>query len=121
MKPLLAKDLKAFLQRFDNFRDCELRSINVVSPTNITITLAAQDVARGFDWISIEIEYNGVIDSQLLDNSKLSLVDMSDGISIINEDNKFAFGIGERTTLSSIKNSTCQVICSNVKYKEGIF
>ena len=120
MKPLLAKDLAAFMQRFNNFKDGEFRSLEVVSPTTMKITLAGQDEARAFDWISLELEFNGVSDARLLDNSKLHLVDMGDGINLIS-DGKIAFGLGKYDNLSSIKNSSCYIICSDIKYQEGNF
>ena len=121
MKPILAKDLKKFIERFDNFKDGELRSIDVISPTTMSITLAGQDNAREFDWISMTFEFSGVSDARLLQNNKLSLVDMNDGINVIYEDDKFAFGIGDYDTISSTKNSTCYIVCSTLKYKEGMF
>ena len=120
MKPLLAKDLAAFMQRFNNFKDGEFRSLEVISPTTMKIILAGQDEARAFDWIIIELEFNGVSDARLLDSSKLHLVDMSDGVNLIH-DKKIAFGIGEYDNISSMKNSTCYIICKDVKYQEGTF
>ena len=121
MKPLQVKDIDNFLKRFDNFKDGELRSIEVVSPTTMQVTIAGQDSARGNDWISMNFEFNNVSDARLLENSKLSLVDMDDGISIINENGNFGFGIGEYSNISGIKNATCQIVCSDMKYQEGLF
>ena len=121
MKPLLAKELDNFLKRFGYFRDSEFRHIEIISPTSIDLTFAAQDEAKEFDWVSITLEFNGVSSAMLLDNSKLNLVDMSDGISIINKDNSFYFGIGRYITTSSIESSICQIISSTLKYQEGIF
>jgi len=120
MKPLLEKDLAAFMQRFNNFKDGEFRSLEVISPTTMKITLAGQDEARAFDWISLELEFNGVSDARLLENSKLSLIDMNDGVNLIHNE-LFAFGVGEYNNLSNIKNSTCYIISTDVKYQEGNF
>jgi len=120
MKPLLAKDLAAFMLRFNNFKDGEFRSLEVISPTTMKITLAGQDEARAFDWISLELEFNGVNDAKLLESSKLHLVDMNDGINIIYDKN-FAFALGEYNTLSSITNSICYIVCTDIKYQEGKF
>ncbi|MBU0720046.1 hypothetical protein KJ877_01750 [bacterium] len=121
MKPLLAKELDNFLERFDYFKDGEFRSIDINSATSILITLSAQDKARAFDWVSIDLEFSGVSDARLLDNSKLSHVDMNEGISILFQDKNFYFGIGECSSLNSIKSSTCQITSSSLKYKEGLF
>ena len=112
MKPLLAKDLPTFLERFGNFVDGEFRHVEIISPTTINITLACQDSARGFDWITVEFEFSGVSDASLIDNSKLSHVDMEDGVTIIFENTLFTL---------SVKNSTFQIISSNIKYQEAQF
>lgn len=121
MRPLLAKNLNSFLARFSNFTDGELRSIEIVSSTTIKITLAGQDSARGFDWVTICFEFSGVSDAKLLNDSKLSLIEMSSGINIIYEDDNFIFGIGEYKSLQNIKNSICFIISSTLKYEEGAF
>jgi len=120
MKPLLEKNLTAFMQRFNNFKDGEFRSLEIISPTTIKATLAGQDEARAFDWISLDLEFNGVNDARLIENSKLHLVDMSEGINLIHSKN-FAFVLGEYNTISSITNSACYIICTDVKYQEGRF
>ncbi len=121
MKPLT--NINEFLKRFDNFIDGEFRSIKIISPTVMLVTLAGQDSARGFDWISMELEFNGVSDARVIEDNKLSLLDMSDGISLISQNNTLAFGIGigNCNSISSIKSSTCYIECSNIKYKEGLF
>jgi len=119
MKPI--GDVSKFLARFENFKDAEFRSVEIISPTSMLVTLAAQDNARAFDWISLKLELSGVSDAQLLDNTKLSLVDMSEGLSIVKEDTSIIFGIGEYTNSSSIKNSALFIECSNIKYEEDLF
>ncbi|MDD5373486.1 MAG: hypothetical protein PHO62_08680 [Sulfurimonas sp.] len=120
MKPLLDKNLTPFLKRFDNFLDAEFRSIEIVSPTVIKIALAAQDSARGFDWITIELEFNGVNDARVPDNSKLSHIDMSKGITLVYADNQFIFGVGDYNC-SNITDSICYIKAISLKYLEGEF
>jgi hypothetical protein len=121
MKPLLKNNLTLFLKRFDNFKDAEFRSVELISPTNIKIVFAAQDSTREYNWITISFELSGVKDAKLIEENKIPYIDMSDGISIINIENEFAFAIGECYNISSIKNSICYVISSNLKYQEGTF
>ena len=112
MKPLLVKELPNFVKRFGNFIDGELRSINVISPTQINLTLACQDVARGYDWLSLEFEFKDINEASLIDNSKLLHVEMSDGISLTNKDNLFTF---------KTNNATLKIISSEIKYQEKQF
>ena len=69
---------------------------------------------------TIEFEFNGVTDAKLISDSQLSLVDMSDGISLVADSNKIGFSIG-RYKLTSIKNSIFYIMLDNIKYKEGLF
>ena len=119
MKPLT--NIDKFLKRFDNFKGGEVRSIEIISPSVILITLAGQDEARSFDWITLQLECNGISDAQILDNSKLTYLDMNEGISILNTDSLLAFAVGECYNESSIKSSSCFIECSSIKYKEGLF
>jgi hypothetical protein len=121
MKPLLQTQLSAFLKRFENFKDADFRSLQIISPTNIKLTLAVQDSARAYDWITITLEFNGVSDARLVEENQLSFLDMSEGVSLLALDNKFAFGISECYNISSIKNSSCYLVAESIKYEEGQF
>lgn len=121
VKPLLKKDLSLFLKRFDGFKDAELRSIEMISPTIVKITLAVQDSAREFDWITIKLELSEIIDAKLLENSKLPHVDMSDGITIIFTQSQVAFGIGNYDNFSNITNSACYIKAASIKYQEDSY
>jgi len=112
MHPLLVKDLPTFLNRFNYFKDGEFRHFEILTPTNFKIILAGQDEARAFDWITVEFQLNEISSANLLDNSKLSLIDMSDGINITNNGTYFAF---------TLFNSTFFIECSTIKYQEGKF
>jgi hypothetical protein len=119
MKPLT--NIPEFLKRFDNFKDGEILSIEIISPTTMLVTLCVQDKARAFDWINIKLQFNEIVDARILDNSKLSLLDMSNGISIISNGTKLAFSIGECYNVSTIKDSICFIECLNIKYEECLF
>ena len=119
MKPL--GDIDSFLKRFNHFKNGEFRSIKIISPSVMIITLAGQDEARAFDWVSVKIEFSGVSNAKLLQETKLSLLDMNDGISIIKDDTSLAFGIGECYNISNIKSSSCFIESSSIKYEEGQF
>ena len=112
MKPLSKKDLKEFLKRFGSFIDAEIRSIDIISPTQININLACQDVARGYDWLSLEFEFRNISEAILIDNNKLSYLDMSDGIDIVYEENKFIF---------KVNSATLKITAAEIKYQEKQF
>lgn len=112
MKPLLAKELPNFTKRFGDFIDAEFRSIEIISPTQINLTLACQDVARGYDWLTLEFEFHNIGKASLIDNDKLLHVDTTDGITLKYENNTFIF---------KTNNATLHVEASEIKYQENSF
>ena len=118
MKPIT--DIKTFLKRFNNFVNAEFRSIEIISATSMKIIFATQDEARAFDWLTIELEFTEIFDAKLLDDSKLSFIDMDSGITLLQEDNKVGFCIG-KYNMNTLKDSICYILSSNVKYTEGQF
>jgi len=120
MRPLLSQDITNFMERFEHFKDAEFRSCNTLSPTEVKLLFAVQDKARAYDWITVELSCSLISDAKLLETSKLSLVNMSQGITLLYKNN-FALGLGEYTNHINIKDSLFYIICENIKYKEGTF
>ncbi|MGB5964421.1 MAG: hypothetical protein WBG65_02695 [Sulfurimonadaceae bacterium] len=121
MKPLLANKTTELLTRIDNAIDGELYSVTMNSPLNFTIELSVQDANRGYDWINIAFEVDGVSDARLIEDERLSLVDMSEGISIVFEDKACAIGVGKYNSIESIKSSALYLVGSTIKYEERPF
>ena len=111
MKPLLAKDIAAFVERFENFQDAEFRSLELLSAQSTLVTFAVQDAARAFDWITISLEFQDIVDAALVADDKLHLIDMSEGVELTFE-NSFKF---------QIKNATFFIQAKSLKYQEGTF
>lgn len=121
MKPLTQKGLTEFLDRFDHFKGGELRSVDVINPFEIKVVLAAQDVARAYDWITIELFFYEVQAANLVEENQLAYLDIDDGINILFNENKFAFAIGECYNISNVKSSSLYIISNALKYQEGQF
>ncbi len=109
------------LERFDNFKDAQFRSLEVISPLHVKLILAVQDKSRDFDWITLELDFTDVTDARLLEQNKLQFIDMSDGAGLLHVNKEFAFGIGACYNIQAIKNSTLYIISKHLKYKEGQF
>ena len=117
MKPLSKNDLKAFLERFDEVRRGELVSLDMITPVSFKITLTAQDKNRAFDWINLNLEFSGVNDAKLLDDSALKAVDMEEGININYTSEGIEVGFGSQEYLSSPLRLRAEVL----KYEESPF
>jgi len=82
IKPLNASSLKNLIERIDFARDGEIRSLTPLSPTSIAIRFSVQDSSRGYDWIDILFQIDGVSDAKLVSDNVLRSLDMSDGITV---------------------------------------
>jgi len=109
------------LKRFNNFKDAEFRSLEIISPLNIKLTFAVQDAAREHDWITLTLNFNLVSDAKLLENSHLSFLDMSDGVTLLEDGTRFAFGVGECYNIATLQTAPLYIIASSLKYEEGSF
>jgi len=121
MRPLLKKELPQFVERFCDFTDAEFRSLEVLSSSQIKLTLALQDKARAYDWITLTLLFSGVSDARLPQENQLSFIDMSEGANIIVENETFAFSVGACYNISNIQSSLMFIIATELKYEENQF
>lgn len=121
MKPLNPNAAKQLLERIENARDAELRSVTVIDPTTMQLRLSTQDRNRGFDWIDIVFEISGISDAQLVDDAKLPYVDTTEGLSLIFDSEMVGLGVGDYTSLEALPASTLFFIGRSIKYAEADF
>ncbi len=118
MKPLLASSLEGFLFRFGSFKNAEIVSVELCSPTRIKLFLNVQDKNRGYNWIGVEFLFEDIVDARLVEDSKIHFLDMDDGISIIYEDQKFSFAVGAYSSIDGTKNASFFIVTQSLKYIE---
>ncbi len=118
VKPLHVRELSSLLSRFENFTASEIKEITLKSPTVIEIRLSVQDSALEFDWIDLNFELSSVNDARILENSKLAYLDMNEGLSILFEENLFAFCYGSYSSLATAKDSSFYIIAQSLKFEE---
>ena len=116
MKPLT--NASTLLDRIDHAIDGMIRSVTIQSPSVITITLSVQDKGREYDWINIAFEVSGIMDVQLVDESKLSFLDISEGISIIMDGHQAGIGIGRSSNINNLKDLPLYLLGDSIKYEE---
>jgi hypothetical protein len=121
MKPLHVSQIESFNRRFNHLIDSELRRVDILSPTTMSIVLSVQDENRAFDWINLELEISGISDARLIDENKISFVDMSDGISILYEDNNVIVSVGKYSSFESANNAPLYIKGDTLKYQENTF
>ena len=121
MKPLNAAGIPKLLERFDDFKGSEIRSLEIISPTEIEISFALQDKARAYDWVTLTLLFSGVFDAKLVDANKLEYIDMSDGVSLLYEEGHYHFTLESYTNTASMKDALLYIVSENIKYDEGAF
>ena len=118
MQPLNKNSLQSFLKRFLNFEGALFQNLEILSATQIKITLDIQDSAKEFDWVRLMLEFSQVVDAKLLDDKRLSLLDLHEGVTLIHEDDSFGFTFERYESLDAIKNSSFYIIAKSIKYEQ---
>ena len=121
MKPLNKKSASELLTRIDHGIDAEVKSLVMNNPTNFTIELSVQDKNRGYDWINIAFNVDAVCDANLLDEHKLSFLDLNDGISLVFEGDLYGFGVGSYKNISALQASSLYLVGHSMKFEERLF
>ena len=116
-KGKIMEEINALLEKYKNFKDAQLHSIQSLSPTSKVLTIVVQD-DDGEDLNSVNIEFNNITNSQILDNSVLSYMDMGFGISIIKEHGLYGFALGRGTAMLHVHNAPLYIIASDINIEE---
>jgi len=89
----------------------------MLTPVSFKITLTAQDKNRAFDWVNLNLEFNGVTDAKLLDDNSLKAVDMQEGLNISFTSEGIELGFGAQEYLAS----PLRLRAETLKYEESPF
>lgn len=116
IKPLGASTLDQLLNRIDYAREGEIRSLTPLSPTSIKIRFSVQDVARGYDWIDVAFQIDGVKDAKLVSDNVLRDLDMSEGITVELTSSSAALAIGSYS--GRCDEAPCYIIGTSIGYEE---
>ncbi len=111
------EEINTLLEKYDNFKDAQIRSVETVSDTSKVLTLVVQD-DDGEDTDTIKIEFSGIKESRILESSVLSFLDMMSGISIIKEHDLYGFAIGSGTAMLHVHNAPLYIVASDIKILE---
>ena len=109
--------INTLLEKYNNFKDAQIRSIQSSSDSSKVVTLVVQD-DDGEDLNTVKIEFNNVTNSKILDNSVLSYMDMGFGISIIKEHDLYGFALGKGTAMLHVLNAPLYIIASDINIEE---
>ena len=112
------EEINNLLEKYDNFKYAQIRSIQQLPDSTKIVTLVLQD-DDGEDLNSVKLEFNNVTDSKILDNSVLSYMDMGFGICLIKEHNLYGFSVGHGTAMLHVLNAPLYIVASDLKIQDS--
>ena len=109
--------INTLLEKYDNFKYAQLRSIEQLSDGSKIVTIATQD-DDGEDLNTVEMQFTDINNSKILVNSVLSFLDMTSGITLIKENNFYGFAIGSGTSMLHVHSAPLFIVSANIKVEE---
>jgi hypothetical protein len=111
------EQINDLLEKYDHFKDAQIRSIQTTSDDSKTVTLVVQD-DDGEDINTVNIEFKDIKESRILQNSVLPFLDMVSGISIVKDHELYGFAIGSDTAMLHVHNAPLYIVASDIKIEE---
>jgi len=121
VKPLTPSGADTLLERILHGEGAMLRSLVPLSPTAARLRMSVQDANRGFDWIDIVFEMQGIADARFLDDTKLAHVDTDEGITLVFDNGIWGIGVGRYSGIEALKSSPLYMVGTSLKYEEAPF
>lgn len=113
-KRKIMEQINTLLEKYNNFKYEQLRSFEKLSETSWIATLVVQD-DDGEDVESIRLEFINIKESRILVNDVLAFLDMSSGVSVIREHDRYAFAIGSWDSVLDVNNAPLYIISEDIK------
>ena len=111
------EQINSLLEKYNHFKDAQIRSIQPLSDSSKVVTLVVQD-DDGEDINSISIEFKDIKESKILKNSILSFMDMGSGISILKENGLYGFAIGSGSAMLHVHSAPLYIVASDISIEE---
>lgn len=105
------------LEKYDHFRDAQIRAIDSTSEDSKVVTIVVQD-DEGEDLQTVCFTFNDIKESRILVNNVLAFLDMMSGISVIKENDLYGFAVGSGTAMLHVHNAPLYIIASEMSIEE---
>ncbi len=112
------QEINTLLEKHNNFKYAQIRSIEQLSDDTRTVTIVVQDDDGEEDLHTIMLEFKDIKNSRILLNEVLGYLDMSFGVSIIKENGLYGFALGKGTAMLHVHNAPLYIISSDIKIEE---
>jgi len=112
------EEINALLEKYDYFRDAQIRSLQAPSDNAYIVTLAVLDDYGMEELQHVKLTFTNFKDVRLLDNNVLSFLDMMHGVSIIKERGLYGFAIGQCGAMLNVQSAPLYIIASELEIEE---
>lgn len=109
--------ITSLLEKYDNFKGAQLRSIQQLPDSTKILTIVVQD-DDGEDLNTIKIKFINVNASKILIDSVLSFLDMMSGITLIKENDLYGFAVGRGDAMLYVHNAPLFIVSSDIEIEE---
>jgi hypothetical protein len=109
--------VEALLEKYNHFKDAQVRSVQNVSENSKVVTIVLQD-DDGEDLNSVKLKFDDIKESRILENSVLAFMDMMSGISIVQEHGLYGFAIGSGTAMLHVHNAPLFIVAGEITIEE---
>ncbi|MBL1243771.1 MAG: hypothetical protein COA39_005160 [Sulfurimonas sp.] len=108
------QEINTLLEKYNNFRGAQIRSVEYISKTERIVTLGDED-EDGEDMYSVKLTFSDIQSSKILEQSVLSYLDMSSGITLIKENGLYGFAIGKGSAMLHVHNAPIYIVAAKIK------
>ena len=110
-------EINRILEKYNRFKDAQLRSIENISESSKVLTIVELD-DEGEDLHTVRITFKDIKQSRILVNSVLSYMDTGFGVSIIKENDLYGFAVGSGTAMLHVHNAPLYIVSSEIEIEE---
>jgi len=111
------QEINALLEKYNNFKYEQIRSIQQLPDGSKILTLAVLD-DEGEDLDIIKLEFTNITASKILVNDVLSYLDMTSGITIIKENDLYGFAVGSGSAMLQVHSAPLYIVASDLRIIE---
>lgn len=108
------QEINTLLEKYNNFKGAQIRSVEYISLTERIVTLGDED-EDGEDMYSVKLTFSDIQSSKILEQSVLSYLDMSSGITLIKENGLYGFAIGKGSAMLHVHNAPIYIVAAKIK------
>ena len=111
------EEINTLLEKYNYFRDAQIRSVQVPTDSSKIVTIVVQD-DDGEDINTVKMEFKNIKASRVLLNNVLPFLDMMTGITMVKEHDRYGFAVGGGSDMLDMHNSPMYIIASDLTIEE---